>query len=303
MPITLPPISRRRFLASAAATAGALALGTWTSADTASSEPDHLVLLSDTHISSDRKHDPRQQGPMWDHFARIRSDILGLDSRPRAILINGDCAFSKGLPADYAALLEGLKPLRAADIPVHLGLGNHDSRANIQEILPADAGVAARDLDHRVLRVSMPHADWYMLDSLDQTNHTPGRLGADQLKWLARSLDANPLRPAILMMHHQPDYNTPELSNGLRDTPALMDVITKRKQVKAVLFGHTHVWKHYQRDGIHFINLPTTAYVFKPEQPIGWVDAHVKPSSLHLQLHSIEIKHPQHLQSLDLNWR
>jgi 3',5'-cyclic-AMP phosphodiesterase len=302
MPITLPPISRRRFLASATAATAAMALGgNWSIADTESSKADHLVLLSDTHISSDRKHDPRQQGPMWDHFVRVRSEILRSESRPRALLINGDCAFSKGLPADYAALLEGLEPIRAAGLPVHLGLGNHDSRANIQEILPADATVTAQGLDHRVMRVSMPHANWYMLDSLDQTNHTPGRLGAEQLKWLARSLDQNPQRPAILMMHHQPDYNAPEISNGLRDTPALMNVISKRKQVKAVLFGHTHVWKHYEREGIHFINLPTTAYVFKPEQPIGWVDAHVTSGNLRLQLHAITPNHPQHLQVLELN--
>lgn len=303
MPITLPPVSRRRFLASAAATAGAFALGNWSIAGALASESDHLVLLSDTHISSDRKHDPRQQGAMWDHFVRVRSQVLRLESRPRAILINGDCAFSKGLAADYAALLEALEPIRQAGLPVHLGLGNHDSRANIQEVLPADANVSANDLDHRVMRLPMPRADWYMLDSLDQTNHTPGRLGADQLRWLTRSLDSNPKQPAILMMHHQPDFNAPEMSNGLRDTPALMDIITNRKQVKAVLFGHTHVWKHYERAGIHFINLPTTAYVFRPEQPIGWVDAHVTPGKLRLTLHALDPKHVDNLQALDLPWR
>jgi 3',5'-cyclic-AMP phosphodiesterase len=73
--------------------------------------------------------------------------------------------------------------------------------------------------------------------------------------------------------------------------------------VKAVLFGHTHVWKHYEHEGIHFVNLPTTAYVFKPDEPAGWVDAELSPKGIRLQLHAITPHHPKDKEVLDLTWR
>jgi predicted phosphodiesterase len=74
--------------------------------------------------------------------------------------------------------------------------------------------------------------------------------------------------------------------------------------VKALLFGHTHVWKRYQLDGLHCINLPTTAYPFNATEPLGWVDAHVTPGALRLQLHAtITPKHPSAGEVLNLAWR
>jgi hypothetical protein len=46
--------------------------------------------------------------------------------------------------------------------------------------------------------------DWYLLDSLDVTNKTPGTLGAEQLEWLEKSLKAAADRPALVMVHHNP---------------------------------------------------------------------------------------------------
>ncbi len=103
------------------------------------------------------------------------------------------------------------------------------------------------------------------------------------------------------MVHHQPDQR--EKATGLTDTAAFLEVVQPRKQVKAILFGHTHVWKHYETEGLHFVNLPTTAYLFNPKEPAGWVDATVSDGGMKLQLNEITKKHAKNGEVLDLKWR
>jgi hypothetical protein len=54
--------------------------------------------------------------------------------------------------------------------------------------------------------------------------------------------------------------------------------------VKAVFHGHSHVWKRYERQGIPVVNLPTTAHIWTPDQPIGWVDASFRKDGMDLTL-------------------
>jgi 3',5'-cyclic AMP phosphodiesterase CpdA len=303
MPITLPPISRRGFLKGILA-AGATALlprNVWGAPQT-SFDVDRLALLSDVHIHANRAEICRGAN-MFDCFAATSKQVLALDALPANVLINGDCAFRSGQPDDYATLIEALKPLREGGMPVHLGLGNHDHRAN----LAAACGIADHRIaslhDHRVALLHLPTTDWYILDSLKVTHTTPGTLGRDQLAWLKRSLDARSDRPAVLMMHHQPDERVGNKITGLTDTHELMSIILPRGQVKAVLFGHTHVWENYTRDGVHFINLPSNAYAFREGPPTGWVDARLNLGGMTLQLYTHQPAHPQNKQQIEFPWR
>ena len=304
MPITLAPISRRRFLRSALAGAGAMALAPRLSfaADLPRADPNRLALFSDTHIAADRGSAHKTGVNMWEHFHIAAEQLLAQPARYAALLINGDCAYSRGLAEDYITLIDALKPLRAAGLPIHLGLGNHDDRGNILKALPPNEQTDAGLEDRRVSRLRLPHADFYQLDSLDKVNVTPGVLGEAQLDWLAAQLDAQPDRPALVMLHHNPDNRPLEKRSGLVDTEALASMVEPRRQVKAVFFGHTHVWSQRQRQGLHWVNLPATAYVFKPDQPSGWVDALVGERALRLTLHCIG-KHPRDGEVLDLAYR
>src|SRR5205807_8770353 len=117
--------------------------------------------------------------------------------------------------------------------------------------------------------VKTAKANWVILDSLDKTLATPGLLGRDQPGWLAKKLDENPKKAAIVMIHHNPGLTG---NMGLKDTAALFEVIRPRKQVKAYIYGHTHTWRVEQDDtGLHLINLPPVAYVFQDGEPSGWV--------------------------------
>jgi len=307
MPIHLPPLTRRRFLLGTLAGAGGVAVGAawwWFGERTPPLvDPNWLALLSDTHLHADRAYVHVTKVNVWDHFRRAAREILALDTRPAAALINGDVAFKNGAAGEYLTVIDALKPLREGGIGIHCGLGNHDHRANFLAALPQDDRRVNDVGDKCVSVVRMPHADWYLLDTLDQTDVTPGRLGAEQVDWLAARLDADAARPAVIMLHHQPDLRDPPEHNGLIDTPSLLDVIRPRKQVKALLHGHLHTWNRREEDGLHIISLPATAYVFDDRHPSGWVDAHTSPTGMTLQLRSLTADHWADKQRVEFAWR
>ena len=306
-------LSRRQFLA----TATSAAVLTWRRscwADSSRVDPRRFVLLSDTHVWEDRQHLRSGVKPA-DHFVRVRDEILALQPRPAGLFINGDCACMEGHAADYAVLRELLEPVRRAGVPLHFVLGNHDHRqtfrTSFQELLPAASPVA----DKLVSLVETPAADWILLDSLDQTNVTPGRLGRAQLDWLSATLDARAGRPAIIMAHHDLEPTPPPKPaeaaqpprpvkhTGLLDSQELLGVLEPRKQAKLYFFGHTHRWGHAQRGGLPVLNLPTLVWVFDPQQPRGWVDAHLRGDGISCELHALDKTHPANGQCWNIAWR
>src|SRR5258706_3266875 len=121
MPFTLPALSRRRFLAaSLAAGAGLLVRPRYAGA--AEAGPHRLALLSDVHIDADRAKADRGV-VMFDHLEKAGAEVAALDPMPAAVFINGDCAHLTGAAADYAVLVESLKPLRRRGLPIHLSMG------------------------------------------------------------------------------------------------------------------------------------------------------------------------------------
>ena len=131
---------------------------------------------------------------------------------------------------------------------------------------------------------------------------TPGSLGEAQRAWLADALDRHSNKPALVMVHHQPDDRERAFASGLLDTAQTLAVLRDRPHVKAWLFGHRHRWSHEQRDGLHLINLPTTAYVFDDKQPAGWVDARSTARGMSLEMRSLDKRHPQHAAKIEIPW-
>lgn len=303
MPVHLPPLSRRAFLARAFTVAAGFAAGRSLSAADKPVDPHLFALLADTHIAESPDAESRGVN-MSAHLTATGKALTALARRPAAVLINGDCAYNAGKPEDYANLVKLLDPLRAAGLPIHMTLGNHDDRANFRAgVAEAKGGQEAVTGKHAaVLRT--PRANWFLLDSLEAVNKTPGSLGEAQLEWLAKELDAGAGKPAILFAHHNPHLVEVENKTGLKDTAALLAIARPRRHVKAFIFGHTHNWEvKTDETGFHFINLPPVAYVFNKARPSGWVEALVKPDGLRLQLHALDEQHAEHGQVRELKWR
>jgi 3',5'-cyclic-AMP phosphodiesterase len=300
MPIHLPPISRREFFKRALFAGAGLAFAPNLLAASRRTDSNSWALLADTHIAGD----PAKIAGginMAEHFRCVSKELLALPKRPAGAFILGDCAFSAGGTDDYATLTTLLDPLRGGGLPLHLALGNHDQRENFRTALKPKAGKDAL-VDKHVALLRTSNVNWFMLDSLEKTLQTPGSLGPEQLDWLARSLDANRRKPAVILIHHHPVKA--ETGNGLKDTQRLLELIRPRKQVKAWIFGHTHAWNVSQDEsGIHLVNLPPVAYVFQPANPSGWVQVTMRRDGMKLELRCLDPAHQHHGQVVDLTWR
>ncbi len=237
-------------------------------------------------------------------FEQVAREILAEDARPAGVMIAGDCAFMRGMPGDYAMLRQLLVPLRTAGMPVHLALGNHDHRENFLAAFP-DAESAVADgpqvAGKFISVVETRHANWFLLDSLDKTNVTPGALGEAQLAWLAKALDARPDKPALILAHHNPDQTVKP--SGLTGTDAFFDVLLPRKQVKAYFFGHTHCWNVGRHKDLHLVNVPAVAWLFDKTQPRGFVLTRLRSDGATLALHALDHQHARHGETIELNWR
>lgn len=311
MPFFLPPLSRRRFLAGSVAAGLGLvsrrAIGASLSykpvANNTLIGADRLALISDPHINADLAC-VHHGVCMADNFRQVTNQILALDHAPRHVLINGDLAHLRGRPGDYTAAVNLLTPFRRAGLPIHVAMGNHDSRAQFRAALPTDFASSDLPCDRHVTLLQLPRANVLMLDSLRTTNRMRGALGGEQLDWLSTTLDAHPLKPAVVMVHHPPELGFSLVKGGIADTSELFQVLSPRRQVKALIYGHTHVWSHKQQsDGLHLVNLPATAYTFGFGQPNGWVDALLDSKGATLQLHALDPDHSKNGERLRLNWR
>jgi Icc protein len=212
MPVTFPPLNRRRFISLAlAAGAGALLPRPLFAAEK-QADPNYFALISDLHLHANRDfvyHNDTGASDMWRNFQQVSREVLALPTQPAAVLINGDVAFHEGRPEDYATAMAAMIPLREGGLPVHWALGNHDDRMNIAQAAAPDSTLVPELADRRVMMFSSPLANIFMMDSLKLTNKTPGLLGEEQLAWLAAALDRHTDRPAIVLVHHNPFLRRP----------------------------------------------------------------------------------------------
>lgn len=300
MPVHLAPVPRREFLKRSLLAGLGMALAPAAAAATRRAKTT-WALMADTHIAADPTLVARGVN-MARHFEIAAREILELPEPPDGAFILGDCAFNSGELEDYRTLLRLLRPLRSGGLPVYLALGNHDQRERFRSVLRPEGAFARARLQQHVALLRSDHANWFVLDSLERTLQTPGLLGGEQLAWLAEALDANRRKPAIVVLHHNPNNAT--TATGLKDTEQLLAILRPRRQVKAWIFGHTHTWRvETDSSGLHLINLPPVAYVFREGYPSGWVHAALHENGIRLVLRCVDAAHPSHGQTVDLQWR
>ncbi|OJW25853.1 MAG: hypothetical protein BGO49_22410 [Planctomycetales bacterium 71-10] len=268
MPIHLPPTSRRSFLHGLAVGGASLALPRLRASALDGPAP-YVALLADTHIDADpAKVVHADKVNMSDHLRAVVDDILAQPTPPAAVAVVGDLALKNGKPGDYAQFLKLVAPLRDRGLPVHLTLGNHDDRGPLREALKAEADDAVEG--RFVTAVDAAGVRLVLLDSLDKVDQVDGVLGEVQRGWLAKALDARPEVATVVLVHHHPSPTAEPAKGALQDTAALLEILRPRKQVKALVFGHTHTWRREERDGLHLVNLPAVGYHFEKPQPLGW---------------------------------
>jgi len=177
--------------------------------------------------------------------------LYGLDPRARLRLCledvakrHGDAAFVEitgdlthwGSPEAYAVLRHELERM---ELPVHLLLGNHDSRPNYLQAFPDavldDGGHVQNVIDTIVGR-------FIFLDS-NEPNVSWGVLCDQRLEWLRQRLAEAPDQPVFLFCHHPPfAVGLPRMDEiSLRDPERLVPVVAPHAhRIRHFFFGYLH---------------------------------------------------------------
>lgn len=288
--------SRRNFLQASASAVGLVLTARRGLADETPYR-DHWALLSDTHIPANIEEAYNGFRP-YDNLKQIIPDVVR--SKPSGVMICGDVARLEGLPGDYERVKELLAPVREV-APTVMALGNHDHRDNFRAAFAdaADGESRVRAGGKHVVVIEQQPVRMIVLDSLFTVNETPGFLGKQQRDWLARYLAASDDTPTAIFVHHTLGDGDGELI----DVPRLFELVEPVKKVKAILFGHSHVYSYAEREGIHLINLPAVGYSFDRNQPVGWVDAEWTCNGANLRLYAIGGNQEKHGELVELAWR
>lgn len=238
------------------------------------------ALLSDTHLAADANDTYRGFKPA----ENLRKVVNQVKQSPfDSILVNGDLARLEGTPADYAAFGVYANEL-AGHAPLALTLGNHDQRANAMAALGKRAGEPQAVAAKMVCTVQAGPVQMVLLDSLMVTNIAAGQLGKAQREWLAGYLGKSRSRPTIIVVHHNPDGGG---DTALVDADRLLEIVKPRKQVKAIVFGHTHTYRYAEVEGIQLVNLPAVGYNFADGEVVGWVEATLRAEGGDFRLHAV----------------
>ena len=287
MPLIL---DRRRFLQSA------LAAGASTALLPATVGQARVALFSDTHIAADPNDNFRGFYPH-----RNLKQVCGqlAQSHHDMLLINGDLARKSGQVADYAALEPFIDPL-AERTPMVVSLGNHDDRKNARSGIANRRGKLQSVEQKLVSTIDAGPVQFVVLDSLMVTNIAAGQLGAKQRAWLRHYILTPTRKPIVVFVHHNPDVDN---DNALVDAALLLPILTGNKNVKALFFGHTHVYKITQMEGMHLVNLPAVGYNFADGNPVGWVDSIFTGDGVRLVLRANTGETKDDGKATELPWR
>jgi 3',5'-cyclic-AMP phosphodiesterase len=286
-------VDRRSFLKGTAALTAGFSLARLGQSVTS---PLRLAILSDTHIAADAQDEFRGFHP-HENLRKVVAQVGA--SKFDLGIINGDLARREGLREDYAQFTSLVGPLAEAQ-PLAITLGNHDDRRNARNELAKRAGDTAAVEQKYVSTLDAGEFKFIFLDSLMVTNISAGQLGYSQREWLGQYLRALGPKPVIVFVHHNPD---PESDSALVDADRLLAILKAQRAVKALVFGHTHVYSHDVQDGLQLLNLPAVGYNFADGHPVGWIEASLTTAGGEFKLHALAGETKDNGKVTSLAWR
>jgi Icc protein len=213
-----------------------------------------IAQITDLHVTTGQ--DPLNRLRNEQRLRQVLRTIHELKPRPIAIIASGDLV-DHGEPEEYAELKAILADY---DIPIYFGVGNHDRRG---PFLDTFAGPYAPVDDTGLIQYAVDFGELRMVvcDTLEEGRDRSG-FNAERAGWLAATLEADPDKPTIVVLHHPP------ILSGVRwmdpDPKApwighLADVIRAHDQVRVVLCGHVHRAFHGLLGGRVVATAPATS--------------------------------------------
>ena len=221
-----------------------------------------IAQITDCHIGFEPGN------PDEDNVQRLRAVLARLrdgPNRPDLLLLTGDLT-NGGDAASYARLAA---LLAECPVPYRLLAGNWDERGALRAAFPDTAnadGFVQFELAFPGLRVI----------ALDTTE--PGRHGgafcAQRAAWLRAQLDADPVTPVLIAMHHPPIVSGLDWLDGAEQMPWIerfRAAIAGHPQLRGIIAGHLHRTVHTSFAGVPVMvcqsSAPAVSLDLRPVDP------------------------------------
>ncbi len=168
---------------------------------------------------------------------RVLAAARAADATPTCVIVSGDLS-DRGEPDSYAVLRDVMPELEAFNVPVLIGLGNHDRRVPFRQVYLGETEADEQAPYYYKRVIGDLHV--FMLDS-KVPGKVAGELGQAQRDWLADELTRTPPGQALIVLHHSVNLwgirNVDE--DELADARELAEILTPHA-VLGVLGGHLH---------------------------------------------------------------
>ncbi|USN99580.1 MAG: metallophosphoesterase [Phycisphaeraceae bacterium] len=278
------PMHRRQVLKAAAAGAVALGLSPRSRAEavpplraSGAKRALRVAHLTDIHVQPELR--------AAEGLAAALAHVQSLDDKPQLILTGGDHVMDCFSQDEARTKLQWellAKVFRDGNsLPVRHAIGNHDvwgwnkgkSKTTGDEPMWGKR-FALDQIGMERSYHSFDQAGWHFV-CLDSISHDPnnangylGKLGDEQIDWLARDLESTPKSTPVLVLSHIPiltvtgilgrpdkksnDYNC---SGGVMhtDSSQIRDLFARHPNVKVCLSGHTHRLDRVDFCGVSYI--------------------------------------------------
>jgi hypothetical protein len=263
-------IDRRQFLKVAGLGGLVFASGLARGADSYASAQDEFffVQLSDTHWGFQGAPNPDAAGTLPKAIAAVNA----LDPQPDFIVFTGDLTHTTDDPAErrrrmgqFRDLIGGLRTKQ-----IRLMAGEHDASL--------DSGEAYREFFGQT-HYSFSHKGVHFV-ALDNVSDPTGRIGDEQLAWLAADLAKQPRDARIVVLTHRPLFPLyPQWDWATKDGEKAIAILMPYRNV-TVFYGHIHQEHHFKTAHIEHhaaksLIFPQPAPGSVPKRaPVAWDAAH-----------------------------
>lgn len=212
-----------------------------------------VAQVTDTHLMKDREAQLRGV-PTWHSLKAVLAEVA--QTQPDLVLLTGDLA-DLGEPEAYQHLMDLVTPLQ---IPTYWIPGNHDDPALMSQWFEDPSGYVRSTKSFEV-------GGWrlILLDSV-VAGASHGQLSEAALQELDQVLAADPERPTLVALHHNPmPIGSPLMDGmGLKNADAFFERIDAAPQVRLILFGHIHWEFHTRRGSVDIYGTPSSCKQLSP---------------------------------------
>ena len=228
----------------------------------------YFVQLSDSHWGFEGPPNPDARGTLPKAIAAVNS----LELQPDFIVFTGDLTHTTDDPQERRKRLGQFKDMMSQlkVQNIHFMPGEHDASLDHGAAYQEFFGKTHYTFDHKGVHFIV----------LDNVSDPAGKIGEEQLSWLASDLDRLQPDARIVVFTHRPLFDLyPQWDWATRDGAKAMELLMPHPNV-TVFYGHIHQENHHMTGHIAhhsakslMFPLPAPGSQLK-RTPVPWDDTH-----------------------------